>query len=180
MKQITVLFLTILSGTSLAADQSQYAGEEFRSIKSLSAEQIESLKTGKGMGFAKLAELNHYPGPKHVLELADALQLTPSQVAETEDLFKEMQLNAISLGKKLLQAEMNLDHDFSRGTVNTDSLKNTVGDIGSIRAQLRYVHLEAHLRQKGLLTQEQIAKYDEIRGYGHAIHSHNGHAKNHK
>ncbi len=51
---------------------SKYIGQENRKIKSLSSEDIESLETGTGDAFgglAKLAELNGYPGPRHVLDL---------------------------------------------------------------------------------------------------------------
>ena len=44
-----------------AAQTSPYAGEETRAIKALSAQEVESLLGGKGMGFAKAAELNGYP-----------------------------------------------------------------------------------------------------------------------
>jgi len=98
------------------------------------------------MGFAKLAELNHYPGPKHVLELAVDLGLTRSQVSETEALFEKMRLNAVVLGEELLEAEMALDQDFSQGAISPESLESALLSIGRIRAQLRYVHLEAHLR----------------------------------
>ncbi len=43
------------------------------------------------MSLAQAAELNGYPGPLHVLELADALELTPEQRARTQSLFKEVQ-----------------------------------------------------------------------------------------
>jgi hypothetical protein len=127
------------------------------------------------MGFAKPAELNHYPGPKHVLELVDDLDLTPSQVSETEVLFEEMRSSAVVLGKDLLEAELALDKDFSQGTINAESLRTALLNAGKIRAQLRYIHLEAHLRQKRLLTTDQIAKYDEIRGYRGATHDSQGH-----
>ena len=50
--------------------------------QALSPEDIQGLLEGRGMGLAKAAELNSYPGPKHVLEMADALELTPEQRAE--------------------------------------------------------------------------------------------------
>lgn len=179
MKLIASLILALMFGLSLADDESPYAGQELRSIKSLSAEEIESLKSGGGMGFAILAELNHYPGPKHVLELADAIDLTPSQLVETEALFEEMRLNAVSLGEELLEAEMGLDQDFEGAEISPESLESALFEIGRIRAQLRYVHLEAHLRQQRLLTAEQIAKYDEVRGYRGAAHDQGGHPNNH-
>jgi len=179
MRNVALPVLLLLSGISLATDQSPYAGEELRSLKSLSSQEIESLRSGQGMGFAKLAELNHYPGPKHVLDLADDLDLTPFQVAETEALFEEMRLNAVDLGEGLLKAEMDLDRDFERGAITPGLLERALLQIGRIRAQLRYVHLEAHLRQQRLLTAEQIAKYDEIRGYRGAAHDHMEHPKTH-
>lgn len=154
---------------------SPYSGEESRSVKSLSRQEIEALKSGQGMGFAKLAELNHYPGPRHVLELADELDLSQIQRAETEALFEEMRMNAVLVGEKLLAAEMGLDHDFERGAVNSESLESALLEIGRLGAQLRYVHLAAHLQQKRLLTAEQIAKYDELRGYQDAAQGHPGH-----
>ena len=177
MRKIALPVLALLSGISLATDQSPYAGEELRSLKSLSSQEIDSLRSGQGMGFAKLAELNHYPGPKHVLDLANDLDLTPFQMTETKELFEHMRLNAVNLGEALLQAELDLDQNFERRTITPGSLERALLQIGRIRAQLRYVHLEAHLRQQRLLTAEQIAKYDEIRGYRGTAHDHRGHSK---
>jgi hypothetical protein len=165
MNKIALLFLCATPCLSVATDQSPYAGEELRSIKSLSEQEIESLQVGNGMGFAKLAELNHYPGPKHVLELADHLVLSPSQSASTQSLFDEMQRKAVSLGKQLLHAELRLDREFGKGSISPQMLKSALLEIGELRAQLRYVHLEAHLRQRQLLSPEQISKYDAVRGY---------------
>lgn len=180
MNGISLLIVALLSGAALAVDQSPYAGQEIRSIKSLSADEVEALRSGRGMGFAKLAELNHYPGPRHVLDLADDLELTPSQLAESQEVFVEMQRSAVALGEELLDAEMNLNREFEHGTITPESLKSTLSEIGKIRAHLRYVHLEAHLRQRNLLSAKQIEKYDEVRGYGNPAHDHNHHSINHK
>jgi hypothetical protein len=75
-------------GFGNANSQSPYASQESREIKSLSPQEASDLLAGKGMGFAKAAELNGYPGPAHVLELAAQLQLTPEQKTRTETLFK--------------------------------------------------------------------------------------------
>ena len=50
-----------------------------RPIKALSDDQVADLKNGRGMGLALAAELNGYPGPAHVLELADKLALSADQ-----------------------------------------------------------------------------------------------------
>jgi hypothetical protein len=58
------------------AQTSPYAGQEQRPIKALSDQEVAALLAGQGAGFAKAAELNGYPGPMHVLELADRLALS--------------------------------------------------------------------------------------------------------
>ena len=147
--------------------ESSYAGQEHRPIKSLSDREVRSLENGEGMGFAKLAELNRYPGPRHVLELAPQLELSPEQLADTQALFDEMQADAKSIGKELLQAELSLDRAFAEGIIDDSLLERSLLEIGELRARLRYVHLEAHLRQKQLLTDEQVTAYDAARGYHH-------------
>ena len=62
-----------------AATASPYAGEQSRDIKALSSTETNNLLNGAGMGYAKAAELNGYPGPMHVLELARPLGLTDAQ-----------------------------------------------------------------------------------------------------
>lgn len=37
--------------------------------------------------------------------------------------------------------------------------------IEESRARLRYIHLAAHLETVKLLTKEQIARYNKLRGY---------------
>jgi hypothetical protein len=172
-----ILFLAVT--VSLASDQSPYVGEEVRPIKSLSASEIESLRRGDGMGFAKLAELNHYPGPRHVLELVNELGLTSSQLSETESLFEEMRASASALGDELVEAEAALDRSFENNVIDARSLELALLDIGELRARIRYVHLEAHLQQKRILTAAQIAEYDKARGYSQTHDSHAEHSQHH-
>ena len=61
----------LLLMTATAVAQTPYAGMQARQIKALSEQQISDLDAGRGMGLALAAELNGYPGPSHVLELAD-------------------------------------------------------------------------------------------------------------
>ena len=166
MKHVSLIVFALIMAMSVAADESPYAGQEHRLIKSMSPQDVEALKNGAGMGFAKLAELNHFPGPKHVLDLATELSLTPVQAAETRLLFDDMQSNAKAIGHELLSAEAELDRAFANREINSAMLENALLEIGEIRARLRFVHLEAHLRQKLLLTDAQITLYDEYRGYG--------------
>jgi hypothetical protein len=180
MKHILMIVVGLTLATSLAGAESPYAGQELRSIKSMSPQDIEALKNGAGMGFAKLAELNHFPGPKHVLDLSQQLRLTPDQLVETKALFADMQLKAIALGHELLAAEAELDRGFENDEINAEILEDALLEIGELRARLRYVHLEAHLRQKALLTDEQVALYDHLRGYGRNEIDHSKHSLHHE
>ncbi|CAN7503757.1 hypothetical protein LJR255_003422 [Pararhizobium sp. LjRoot255] len=64
MKLPITLALTLLLPATAGAQQahhdhkSAYAGEEVRSIKSLSEDDISELRRGGGWGLAKAAELN--------------------------------------------------------------------------------------------------------------------------
>lgn len=156
---------------------SPYAGQEQREIKMLSEEEIQGYLSGNGMGFAKAAELNHYPGPKHVLELAEILHLSAEQYQRTHVLFEEMKAEAVSLGRELVEKERLLDSLFAKAKISEVQLQKLINEISIIRGKLRFVHLNAHLKQKKILTPAQIQLYDKLRGYdssGH-IHRHQHH-----
>lgn len=150
-----------------APPASPYAGQETRAIKALSPGEIESLLGGKGMGFAKAAELNGYPGPAHVLELGDALSLSAEQREKTGALFAAMEREAIALGRSLVEAERDLEALFASRTATPEKLAAALARTGELQARLRGVHLRAHIEQAALLTPEQVMRYAELRGYGH-------------
>ena len=79
------LLLSCFSFVVIASSESPYVGQEIREIKSLSQQQIVGYLDGRGLGLAKAAELNHFPGPMHVLELSDELGLTDQQIQKTAD-----------------------------------------------------------------------------------------------
>ena len=163
------LSLAILAASAAgAASQtpSPYAGQEQRSIKALSEKEIGDLKEGRGMGLAKAAELNSYPGPLHVLELAVQLGLTDEQRKSTEALYLGMRERAQTLGVRVIEAERNLDQAFVAGRIDPTSLRSQLAAIATLQGELRAIHLEAHLAQRSLLTPEQVARYDALRGYG--------------
>ena len=180
MKSRFILILLVLSTVTAYASSTSYKGEQLREIKTLSAVEIDSLLNGQGMGFAKAAELNHYPGPKHVLELADDLNLTSAQISDTTIIFDRMKVEAIRLGKELLNGEAKLNKLFENSTITPEVLDNRLLVIAEIRAQLRGTHLKAHLAQRFVLTPHQLHQYDKLRGYsGKKIdHSHSSQSHN--
>lgn len=160
-----VFFALAVTSTGPAAQASSYAGEERREIKALSADEVRAYLAGSGAGFAKAAELNHYPGPSHVLELADKLRLSEEQKSRTRAVFGAMQQEAMRQGKALVEREQDLDRRFASGAVTPDSLRSTPKQIAELQAEVRRSHLQAHIEQRAILTPEQVAKYDELRGY---------------
>jgi hypothetical protein len=180
MKSKLICILLMLSAVTAFASNPPYQGEQLRTIKALSESEINSLLNGQGMGFAKAAELNHYPGPKHVLDIADDLDLTDEQISKTTLIFSRMKTEAIRLGKELVDSEAKLDKLFKIGTITAEELDKQVSAIGETRARLRGVHLKAHLAQRTVLTQHQLHKYDNLRGYsgGNKNHSHSSMSHN--
>lgn len=145
---------------------SPYAGHASREIKALSDEETADLLAGRGMGLAVAAEMNGYPGPMHVLELADALHLTPEQRAATAALIAPMRERAQQLGRDVVAAEAALERAFVAHTLDSAALQAQVMRIAELRGRLRAVHLETHLAQRAILRPEQLAHYAALRGYG--------------
>ena len=117
------------------------------------------------MGVALAAELNGYPGPMHVLELADPLALSDRQRASIQDLFTAMRAEAIPLGDKLIAQETELDRQFAHKTISPAGLANSILLIGTTQAELRQTHLKYHLSTAEVLTPAQLQRYGELRGY---------------
>lgn len=170
--KITICFLfglLVLMPDVCAQDhdshQSKYAGEQERTIKNLSADDIKAIRNGEGWGLAKPAELNGYPGPLHVLQMADEIALSDTQREEVEVLYEDMRSKAILAGERYLMAETELDMAFLEGTVDAESLTELVDSSATALGALRNVHLQAHLKMMHILTQEQIKRYNMLRGY---------------
>jgi len=160
----------LLTSFVLLADEkeshkSDYTGEVDRVIKSLSANDIKDLTLGNGMGLAKAAELNGYPGPKHVLEMQEELLLEKEQLTSIKLIFEEMKSQARSQGKIFISLEKSLNDHFSNATITNDTLESTVKNISEAKNNLRYIHLSAHIKTTEILSKNQIKKYNQLRGY---------------
>jgi len=92
--------------------------------------------------------------------------LTEAQTLKTQELFNAMKAEAMALGKQLVEKEQELDRQFASGLIEPATLNALMTDIGTIQARIRYVHLNAHLDQRSLLTKHQVQLYDRLRGYG--------------
>jgi Spy/CpxP family protein refolding chaperone len=143
-----------------------YAGLDQRSVKALSDQQIADLRGGRGMGLALPAELNGYPGPPHVLEHADALNLTDAQRSRATALLDKMKAETIAVGERIIAEETALDRLFAEGRITTATLTQVTGRIAAAQGELRAAHLRYHLTMRDALTPEQVARYNKARGYG--------------
>ena len=166
MRHIFTLAAFIVLVPAVAHSQhAPYAGQENRAIKAFSADETKQYLSGAGMGYAQAAELNHYPGRLHVLELAGKLALTASQREATERLMAAHKSEAKSIGGKLVEAERAVDRSFASGKVSQSTLAEHIKAIADLQGQYRLSHLETHRRMREILTAEQVRRYDELRGY---------------
>ena len=148
-----------------AAAPAPYKGLEQREIKALSDDDHRQLLAGHGMGLALAAELNRFPGPKHVLELAGELDLSDEQIGVAQAIFDEMASRAQGLGRVVIEKEAELDAGFAAGTIDQDSLARSVLELGRLRGELRLAHLRAHLQMRAAMSEDQVVTYDRLRGY---------------
>lgn len=153
------------AGHSHQPQPSGYAGMQTRGIKALSPEQVADLREGHGMGASLPAELNSFPGPMHVLELAQQLKVTPDQRQALERIAADMKERARGLGAQVVAEEASLDKAFRARTIDARGVEEAAARIASLQGQLRAAHLVAHLQTTQLLSDEQVTAYDNARGY---------------
>jgi hypothetical protein len=149
-----------------AAEQAAEAAKEGTGLPALSEAQAAGYLDGKAMWHASVAEQHHYPTPRRVFEHAEALELTEAQRRATTRLQEETRLEAIRLGTELVALEQRLNRIFAWNQATAENIAKIVLDIGTLQAQLRLTHLLANIRQKPLLTEEQVRRYDELQGRG--------------
>lgn len=155
-------------GSKIARDEntpSPYVGQQHRPVKSLSADDMAELQKGGGWGLAKAAELNGVPGPAHLLELSDQIPLSSDQHAAITALYADMKENAIIAGNRLIEAEIALDAAFRAGGLTPEELEGLINTITQSLGRLRFVHLSTHLKTPEILSPDQIARYNSLRGY---------------
>ena len=128
------------------------------------AREFRNLRQGRGMGMGRVAETNGYPGPMHVLEHAEALELTEGQMERSREIMARVKTRAPELGSEIVDAERRLEAMFAEGSVNAAKMDSLLVEIAELRAHLRSLHLTAHLDQAAVLTEDQLLEYKELRG----------------
>jgi Spy/CpxP family protein refolding chaperone len=146
-------------------------------LKAISPDRIDQYRAGAGMGYAQAAEQNHFPGPMHVLELADKLGLSAEQRAATERLMQAHKAHARAIGEQIVESERALEALFRAGRVNEAALARAVRTAATLEGEYRLSHLETHRRMRALLDEEQVKRYDVLRGHTGQLQ---GHPQRHK
>ncbi|MDQ3025133.1 MAG: hypothetical protein M3R58_01310 [Pseudomonadota bacterium] len=163
--KIAALAAVLATAGAAQAQHQHYAGQDSREIRALSADEVKQYLSGAGAGFAKAAELNHYPGPMHALELADQIGLTAEQRAATRQLMDAHKAEARAIGVSVVDAERALQALFLRGSLTEGELGAAVLKAATLQGEYRLSHLETHRRLRAVLSDPQVARYDELRGY---------------
>jgi hypothetical protein len=176
--------MAISMGVPSAAEEaltSPYRDQAGSEIRGLTGKEISELREGRGMGLARAAELNGYPGPRHVLDAAreGRLHLRPDQLQAVQRLFDGMAREAQRLGDMILAEERALESEFRRGTIRESDLRAGVMRIAALQGQLRAVHLRAHLETRPVLSEQQIRHYNQLRGYDASPPREQEHGKRH-
>ena len=137
-----------------------------QAAEACSAEFDKVVGEGRGFGLAFAADQNGYPGPMHVLELKDRLKLTADQEAKAEALMHAMFSESKPKSARLLEVEAKLQGLFADRTADDAAVRAAVAEVERARSQVRLVHLLAHLKTRGLLTEDQRRIYHEARWGG--------------
>lgn len=170
MRVLTVCLIALtVAAPAVAQDRltSPYREQRAGEIRGLTPEEIADFRQARGMGLARAAELNGYPGPRHVLdaEREGQLHLSPDQVRTVTRLFGAMVTDAKRVGELILGEERDLEQEFRAGTIGEADLRARLARIAALQGELRVIHLKTHLETRAALADHQIRRYNELRGY---------------
>jgi len=130
-----------------------------------------ALENSEGSGMAAYADRNGYPGPKHILELQEKLELNDDQIKQIEAIYEEMAEKARIKGQEVIDAEVRLNELFGARAASEETVRSMSTQIGWLRGELRSIHFAAHLQASVVLTPEQTVRYTDLR-HGKDKHQH--------
>lgn len=130
----------------------------------MSDAEKEALKAGEGLGAGRLAMQAGYPGPRHVLEMGDELELTAAQKEQIGTIFGGAKASFAKMGAELVEKEEALEAMFAAGDVDVGDMTKLAAEIGERQGELRAAHLAAHVRTREALTPAQLEKLSAMAG----------------
>jgi uncharacterized protein (DUF305 family) len=140
------------------------------SIRALSATEIQLIRSGEGAGLARAAAMNGLPGPRHVLDAADNLELTSEQAAQIQRIYESMHAAAVEVRAAYLNAQEAFEIELRSSQVTTQTLPGRLSDVDRQRTELARVHLQADLETAALLPREQRESVRSVTGMSVASH----------
>src|SRR5207245_4666002 len=123
-----LIFSSFLLGAVPSLPQEQlttpYKQQAERGLRGLYEKESAELKAGAGMRLARAAELNSYPGPRHVLDAIEAGKLAASseQRERVQQVFNGMNRDAVRIGTQIHEEEQRLETGCERATMTESGL----------------------------------------------------------
>jgi len=162
-KFILLLFLTNYYCTLKAQSPADSTAVIQSPVKSLNNKQYNALLTGEDLyNMSKVAELNHYPSPLKVIKFKKELDLSPIQVNKLNVINKELRRKILEMGLIVIKNERTLDSLFHHHNLTNGSLIFYTNRYGLYQGELRNVILQSCFVTRGLLSQQQINKYEKL------------------
>ncbi len=125
------------------------------------ADRDQLLSGASANGFS-LAERFGYPSPAQVLAKKDELGLTRDKLRRIEGVVASQQVAVKVKGEEIVEAEEQLAKLFEAGTVSEKVLRGRLEQIGKLRAELRFAHLQVYLKMKQILSPNEWARCKEL------------------
>ena len=115
------------------------------------------------MGPVREAKLNHFPGPKHLLELASEVELHNAQAISIEEILLKMKSKSVAEGSGIVEPDCHLADRFASGQPSVAEARRIARYLGVMRDTLEGIHLLAHIESARELTGDLNEGYDRLR-----------------
>ncbi len=123
----------------------------------------EQLLSGASTSESNPAERCGYPSPETVLAKKDELGLTRDKLRRIEAVVAAQQAAVKVKGEEIVEAEEQLAKLFEAGTLNEKVLRSRLEQIGKLRADLRFAHVQVYLKMKQILSPNEWARCKELK-----------------
>jgi Spy/CpxP family protein refolding chaperone len=122
----------------------------------------DRLLAGTPENEAALVEASGFPTPERILSFNDQLGLTKDQLKKIDAIVKELPVTLKVKGEEIVEAEDELLKFLQTGAPNERNVRTRLERIGKLRAEIRFAHIQVHLKIKALLTTNQFDRYKEL------------------
>ena len=110
---------------------------------------------GQGMG-------DYFVRPGMILQMADKLELSDSQIAEVKQMMEKNGLDRIERKSELQKAQLELRH-LKINDATDGEILSAIERVGELKTEMRKARFQHQSRMKSILTDEQTEKLKELR-----------------